>query len=73
MYEFVSIPAMMFIVMVGCIIFLIAFNFYLFYKWGKSLEELDYMEKLFNKTSLNDYLNDNEWRYKIKEKRECQE
>ena len=69
MYEFVSIPAIMFIVMVGFIIFLIAFNFYLFYKWGKSLEELDYMEKLFNKTSLNDYLNRDEWRYKIKEER----
>ena len=69
MYEFVSIPAIMFLVMVGFIIFLIAFNFYLFYKWGKSLEELDYMEKLFNKTSLNDYLNGYEWRYKIKEER----
>ena len=45
MYEFVSIPAIMFLVMVGFIIFLIAFNFYLFYKWGKSLEELDYIEK----------------------------
>ena len=69
MYELVSIPAIMFLVMVGFIIFLIAFNFYLFYKWGKSLEELDYMEKLFNKTSLNDYLNGDEWRYKIKEER----
>ncbi len=45
MTTFVTIPAIMFIVMVGFIIFLIAFNFYLFYKWGKSLEELDYIEK----------------------------
>jgi len=41
MTEFVTIPAIMFIVMVGFIIFLIAFNFYLFYKWGKSLEEIE--------------------------------
>ena len=45
MTTFVTIPAIMFIVMVGFIIILIAFNFYLFYKWGKSLEELDYIEK----------------------------
>ena len=45
MTTFVTIPAIMFIVMVGFIIFLIAFNFYLFYKWGQSLEELDYIEK----------------------------
>ena len=54
MYQFVSIPAIMFIIMVGFIIFLIAFNFYLFYKWGKSLEEenrlkdiIDENEKVF--------------------------
>ena len=41
MTEFVSIPAIMFIVMVGFIIFLLAFNFYLFYKWDKTIQELD--------------------------------
>ena len=41
MTEFVSIPAIMFIVMVGFIIFLLAFNFYLFYKWDITIEELD--------------------------------
>jgi len=69
MTEFVTIPAIMFIVMVGFIIFLIAFNFYLFYKWGKSLEELDYIEKVLRKTALKDYLNDDEWRYGIYRKR----
>jgi len=69
MTEFVTIPAIMFIVMVGFIIFLIAFNFYLFYKWGKSLEELDYIEKVLRKTSLKDYLNEDEWRYGIYRKR----
>jgi len=69
MTEFVTIPAIMFIVMVGFIIFLIAFNFYLFYKWGKSLEELDYIEKVLRKTSLKDYLNENKWRYGIYRKR----
>mgnify|MGYP003111324088 FL=1 len=69
MYEFVSIPAIMFIIMVGFIIFLIAFNFYLFYKWGKSLEELDYIEKVLRKTSLKEYLNEDEWRYGIYRKR----
>jgi len=69
MNEFVTIPAIMFIVMVGFIIFLIAFNFYLFYKWGKSLEELDYIEKVLRKTSLKDYLNEDEWRYGIYRKR----
>ena len=69
MNEFVTIPAIMFIVMVGFIIFLIAFNFYLFYKWGKSLEELDYIEKVLRKTALKDYLNDDEWRYGIYRKR----
>ena len=69
MNEFVTIPAIMFIVMVGFIIFLIAFNFYLFYKWGKSLEELDYIEKVLRKTSLKDYLNENKWRYGIYRKR----
>jgi len=69
MTTFVTIPAIMFIVMVGFIIFLIAFNFYLFYKWGKSLEELDYIEKVLRKTALKDYLNDDEWRYGIYRKR----
>jgi Tfp pilus assembly protein PilO len=69
MNEFVTIPAIMFIVMVGFIIFLIAFNFYLFYKWGKSLEELDYIEKVLRKTALKDYLNEDEWRYGIYRKR----
>jgi len=69
MTEFVTIPAIMFIVMVGFIIFLIAFNFYLFYKWGKSLEELDYIEKVLRKTALKDYLNEDEWRYGIYRKR----
>ena len=41
MTSFVSIPAIMFIVMVGFIIFLLAFNFYLFYKWDKTIKELD--------------------------------
>ena len=41
MTEFVSIPAIMFIVMVGFIIFLLVFNFYLFYKWDKTIQELD--------------------------------
>ena len=41
MTEFVSIPAIMFIVMVGFIIFLLAFNFYLFYKWDKTIQQLD--------------------------------
>ena len=45
MTEFVSIPAIMFIVMVGFIIFLLAFNFYIFYKWDKSIEELNRLEK----------------------------
>jgi len=69
MNEFVTIPAIMFIVMVGFIIFLIAFNFYLFYKWGKSLEELDYIEKVLRKTALKDYHNEDEWRYGIYRKR----
>ena len=69
MTEFVTIPAIMFIVMVGFIIFLIAFNFYLFYKWGKSLEELDYIEKVLRKTALKDYLNEDEWRYGIYRKK----
>ena len=45
MTEFVSIPAIMFIVMVGFIIFLLAFNFYLFYKWDKTIQELDEIKK----------------------------
>lgn len=69
MTTFVSIPAIMFIIMVGFIIFLIAFNFYLFYNWGKSLEELDYIEKVLKKTSLKEYLNKDEWRYGIYRKR----
>jgi Tfp pilus assembly protein PilO len=48
MTSFVSIPAIMFIVMVGFIIFLLAFNFYLFYKWDKSIQELDRLQKNYN-------------------------
>ena len=48
MTEFVSIPAIMFIVMVGFIIFLLAFNFYLFYKWDKSIQELDRLQKNYD-------------------------
>ena len=60
MYEFVSIPAIMFIVMVGFIIFLIAFNFFLFYKWGKSLEELD--ECTCKKFKIVWSVDDEEWK-----------
>jgi len=49
MTEFVSIPAIMFIVMVGFIIFLLAFNFYLFYKWDKSIQESDRLKKNYNR------------------------
>ena len=49
MTEFVSIPAIMFIVMVGFIIFLLAINFYLFYKWDKSIKELDRLQKNYDR------------------------
>ena len=45
MTEFVSIPAIMFIVMVGFIIFLLVFNFYLFYKWDITIQELEEIKK----------------------------
>ena len=45
MTSFVSIPAIMFIVMVGFIIFLLAFNFYLFYKWDIAIQEIEKLEK----------------------------
>ena len=48
MTTFVTIPAIMFIVMVGFIIFLIAFNFYLFYKWGKSIEKEDRLKDIID-------------------------
>ena len=41
MIEFVSIPASMFWVMVGFIVFLVAFNAYLFHKWDMIIKELD--------------------------------
>ena len=45
MTSFVSIPAIMFIVMVGFIIFLLAFNFYLFYKWDIAIQEVEKLKK----------------------------
>ena len=54
MTEFVSIPASMFWVMVGLIVFLLSFNFYLFYKWDKSIKESDRLKKNYNRDiSLN--------------------
>ena len=54
MTEFVSIPASMFWVMVGFIVFLVAFNAYLFHKWDKSIKESDRLKKNYNRDiSLN--------------------
>ena len=45
MTEFVSIPASMFWVMVGLIVFLLSFNFYLFYKWDKSIKKVESLKE----------------------------
>ena len=49
MTEFVSIPASMFLVMVGFIILLLAFNAYFIHKWDINIQELDRLQKNYNK------------------------
>ena len=49
MTEFVSIPAIMFIVMVGFIIVLLAFNAYFIHKWDITIQELDRLQKNYDK------------------------
>jgi len=49
MTEFVSIPASMFWVMVGFIIVLLAFNAYFIHKWDIAIQELDRLQKNYDK------------------------
>ena len=49
MTEFVSIPASMFLVMVGFIILLLAFNAYFIHKWDITIQELDRLQKNYDK------------------------
>ena len=49
MTEFVSIPASMFWVMVGFIIVLLAFNAYFIHKWDFTIQELDRLQKNYDK------------------------
>ena len=49
MTEFVSIPASMFCVMVGFIIVLLAFNAYFIHKWDITIQELDRLQKNYDK------------------------
>ena len=46
MNEFVSIPASMFLVMVGFIIVLLAFNAYFIHKWDVAIQELERLERM---------------------------
>ena len=49
MTEFVSIPASMFWVMVGFIIVLLAFNAYFIHKWDIAIQELDKLQKNYDR------------------------
>ena len=49
MTEFVSIPASTFWVMVGFIIVLLAFNAYFIHKWDITIQELDRLQKNYDK------------------------
>tara|TARA_R100001594_G_scaffold3788_8_gene13992 strand:- start:20 stop:214 length:195 start_codon:yes stop_codon:yes gene_type:complete len=55
MTEFVSIPASMFWVMVGFIVVLLAFNAYFIHKWDIAIQELERLEKNYNRDISPNY------------------